>query len=149
MTARETKMKNADRSNVSLPSLPHTSVFAILVISALLSQRAGADEVRHTTFPSVLVGTWGPSAELCAAKDKSTIAIVADGYNTADGKCSVRWIVETAGSRGPNYAVHAACEGDAQPAKPDVVNMILRPEGSDRVSIGKSFADLKPYVRCP
>jgi hypothetical protein len=122
---------------------------AILAISALPPQPAGADEVRHITFPSVLVGRWAPSAELCAAKDKSNITIAADGYSTADGKCSVRWIVETAGSRGPNYAVHAQCESDGQAARADVVNMILRPEGSDRVSIGKSFTDLKPYLRCP
>jgi hypothetical protein len=121
---------------------------AIMAISALPSQHAGADEIRHTTFPSVLVGRWAPSAELCAAKDKSNITVAADGYSTADGKCSVRWIVETAGSLGPNYAVHAQCEGDTQPAKPDVVNMILRPEGSDKVSIGTSFTDLKPYLRC-
>jgi hypothetical protein len=123
-----------------------TAIFlAILAISA--PQRAGADEVRHMTFPSVLIGTWAPNAELCAAKDKSRIA--ADGYSTADGKCSVGWIVETAGSRGPNYAVHAQCERNGQAARADVVNMILRPEGGDRVSIGKSFTDLKPYVRCP
>jgi hypothetical protein len=122
---------------------------AILVISALLPQRAGADEVRHTAFPSVLVGRWAPSAELCAAKDKSNVTIAADGYSTANGKCSVRWIVETPGSLGPNYAVHAQCEADGQPAKADVVNMILRPEAGDRVSIGKSFTDLKPYLRCP
>jgi hypothetical protein len=126
-----------------------TIFLAILAVSALPSQRAGADEVRHTAFPSALVGRWAPSAELCAAKDKSNVTIAADGYSTADGKCSVRWIVETAGSRGPNYAVHAQCEADAQPAKPDVVNMIVRPEGGDRASIGTSFTDLKPYVRCP
>jgi hypothetical protein len=121
---------------------------AITAVSALPSRRAAADEIRHTTFPSVLVGRWAPSAELCRANDKSNIAIAVDGYNTADGKCSVRWIVETAGSLGPNYAVHAQCEGDTQPAKPDVVNMILRPEGGDKVSIGTSFTDLKPYLRC-
>ena len=122
---------------------------AILAVSVLPSQRAGADEIRHTTFPSVLVGRWAPSAELCAAKDKSNVAIATDGYSTADGKCSVRWIVETAGSRGPNYAVHAQCEADGQPARADVVNLILRPEGADQVVIGKSFTDLKPYLRCP
>jgi hypothetical protein len=126
-----------------------TSFAIFLAISALPAQRATADEIRHTTFPSVLVGRWAPSAELCAAKDKSNIAIAADGYSTADGKCSVRWIVETAGSLGPNYAVHAQCEADGQAAKADVVNMILRPEAGDRVSIGKSFTDLKPYLRCP
>jgi hypothetical protein len=122
---------------------------AIVAVSVLPPQRAGADEIRHTTFPSVLVGRWAPSAELCAAKDKSNVTIAADGYSTADGKCSVRWIVETAGSLGPNYAVHAQCEGDTQPAKPDVVNMILRPEGGGKVFIGTSFTDLKPYLRCP
>jgi hypothetical protein len=122
---------------------------AILAVSALLAQRAGADEVRHTTFPNVLVGRWAPSAELCAAKDKSNVTIAADGYSTADGKCSVRWIVETPGSLGPNYAVHAQCEGDAQNARADVVNMILRPEAGDKISIGTSFTDLKPYLRCP
>jgi hypothetical protein len=122
---------------------------AILAISALPSQRASADEIRHTTFPSVLVGRWAPSAELCAAKDKSNITIASDGYSTADGKCSVRWIVETPGSLGPNYAVHAQCEADGQPARADVINMILRPEGNDKVSIGTSFTDLKPYLRCP
>ncbi len=122
---------------------------AILAVSALSSQRAGADEVRHTTFPSVLVGRWAPSAELCAAKDKSNITVAADGYSTAKGKCSVRWIVETPGSLGPNYAVHAQCEADGQPAKADVVNMILRPEAGGKVSIGTSFTDLKPYLRCP
>jgi hypothetical protein len=128
----------------------HSAIFlAVLAISALPPQRAGADEIRHTTFPSVLLGRWAPSAELCAAKDKSNIAIAEDGYSTADGKCSVRWIVETPGSLGPNYAVHAQCEGDTQPAKPDVVNMILRPEAGDKVSIGTSFTDLKPYLRCP
>ena len=34
-------------------------------------------------------------------------------------------------------------------ARADVVNLILRPEGGDKVSIGKSFTDLKPYLRCP
>ena len=122
---------------------------AILAVSALPPQRAGADEVRHTTFPNVLVGRWAPSTELCAAKDKSNVTIAADGYSTADGKCSVRWIVETPGSLGPNYAVHAQCEGDAQNARADVVNMILRPEAGDKISIGTSFTDLKPYLRCP
>src|ERR1700675_4016103 len=132
-------MKSAHSSKVSLPSLRHTSVFAILAAAALLPQRASADDVRHLRFPSVLVGTWAPSAELCAAKDKSIVAITADGYSTAAAKCSVRWIEVTAGSLGPNYAVHAVCEGDAQPAKPDVVNLILRPEAGDRASHGHSL----------
>jgi hypothetical protein len=121
----------------------------ILAVSALLTPRADADEVRHTTFPNVLVGTWASSADLCAAKDKSNITVAADSYSTADGKCSVRWIVETPGSRGPNYAVHAQCEADGRAARADVINMILRPEGADKISIGKSFTDLKPYLRCP
>ena len=135
--------------NRGLTMMRNSSAIFLTILAVAASQRAGADEVRHTTFPGVLIGTWAPSAELCAAKDKSNITVAADGYSTADGKCSVRWVVETAGSLGPNYAVHAQCEGDAQPAKQDVVNMIVRPEAGDRLSIGTSFTDLKPYLRCP
>ena len=44
---------------------------AILAMSA--PQRAGADEVRHTTFPSVLIGAWAPSAEPYQVVDRSSI----------------------------------------------------------------------------
>jgi hypothetical protein len=122
---------------------------AISASSALLLQGANADEIRHPEFSEAVLGAWAPTGASCDAKDKAGVTIAKTGYSTADGHCTVRWIVETAGSLGPNYAVHAKCDGAAEPAKTDVANVILRPEGSDRVSIGKSFEDLKPYRRCP
>jgi hypothetical protein len=122
---------------------------AVLALTAMAFQIASADEIRHTEFLGTMLGTWAPSSDQCATNAKSKVVIEMTKYHTADGSCAVRWIVETAGSRGANYAVHAQCDGASAPARPDTVNLILRPEGNDRVSIGKSFEDLKPYLRCP
>jgi hypothetical protein len=120
-----------------------------LAISALLSRAASADEIRHTTFPAALLGTWGETAQQCTDKDKSNIAIEPAQYGDANGSCAVRWIVETAGSHGPNYAVHAQCTSASQPAKAQTVNIIIRPETSGRATMGRSFDSLKSYQRCP
>jgi hypothetical protein len=121
----------------------------IIAISAMLSQSATADEIRHMTFPNVMIGTWAQTAEQCAAKDKSNILIAASKYGDASGSCDVRWIVETAGSQGLNYAVHALCISASNPAKTQVVDIIIRPHGDGRASMGRSFEDLKTYQRCP
>ena len=121
----------------------------ISAISALLAQAANGDEMRHTRFAATLLGTWAQTAEQCAAKDKSNIVIENTQYGDANGNCAVRWIVETAGSRGTNYAVHALCTSASQPAKTQTVNIIIRPEGSGRATMGRSFEDLKSYQRCP
>ena len=121
----------------------------VVVASAFLSQAAAGDEIRHTTFPTAILGTWAQTAERCAARDKSNILIEAARYGDASGSCDVRWIVETAGSHGPNYAVHAVCTGASNPAKTQVVNIIIRPQDKDRASMGRSFEDLKTYQRCP
>jgi hypothetical protein len=122
----------------------------VIVASAFLSQAAAGDEIRHTTFPTAIIGTWALSAEQCAARDKSNILIEAAKYGDASGSCDVRWIVETAGSQGrPNYAVHAVCTNASNPAETQVVNIIIRPHDNDRASMGRSFEDLKTYQRCP
>jgi hypothetical protein len=51
--------------------------------------------------------------------------------------------------RGSNYAVHALCTSASSPAKTQIVNIIVRPQGDDRVSMGRSFKDLENYLRCP
>jgi len=119
------------------------------VTSALLTQSAGADAVRPVTFPAVLLGTWAETAQQCADKDKSNILIEPAKYGDANGSCAVRWIVETPGSHGPNYAVHAFCTSAAQPAKTQTVNIIVRPEANGRATMGRSFETLKSYQRCP
>ena len=121
-------------------------VFAIL---ALLSEVAVSDEIRHTTFPAAPVGTWAQTAEQCTEKDKSNVVVENAKYSDANGSCDVRWIAETAGSHSPNYAIHANCTSASNPAKTQIVNIIVRPQGNDRASMGRSFDDLKTYQRCP
>jgi hypothetical protein len=57
--------------------------------------------------------------------------------------------VETAGSRGINYAVHALCTSASLPEKTQIVNIVVRPLGQDRAAMGRSFDNLKNYLRCP
>ena len=121
----------------------------VIATSALLSQAAAGDEIRHTTFPSAMIGTWAQTAGQCTAKDKSNVLIEPAKYGDASGSCAVRWVVETAGSHGPNYAVHALCTSAADPNKSQVVNIIIRPLGNSRASMGRSFEDLKTYQHCP
>jgi hypothetical protein len=120
-----------------------------IVISLLLMPTAHADIVRHIMFPTVLLGTWAEKADQCATKDKSNVLIESANYGDGSGSCVVRWIVETAGSRGTNYAVHALCTSASQPEKTQVVNIIIRPQSDGRAIMGRSFDNLKTYVRCP
>lgn len=123
-------------------------ITTLTLISALILRSAIADEIRRTTFPSALLGTWAETAEQCAAKDKSNILIEPVKYGDANGSCLVRWIVVTASSRGTNYAVHSLCTSASQPAKTQIVNIVIRPQ-SDRAVMGRSFEDLKTYQHCP
>jgi hypothetical protein len=120
----------------------------ISVVSVLAADPAAADEIRHTTFPGSLVGTWAQSADNCAKSDKSNFSIAASSYDGPDGNCALDIIVETAGSKGTNYSVRGRCKATAQD-QPHVVSVIMRLDGADHASIGTSFADLKAYQRCP
>lgn len=121
----------------------------IALISALLAQDASADAIRHTSFPGALLGKWGETAEQCAEKNKSNIVIEPAKYGDAVGSCEVRWIIETPGSLGVNYAVHALCTSALDPAKTQIVDIIIRPQANGRALMGRSFNSLKTYQRCP
>jgi hypothetical protein len=43
---------------------------SLIMLSGLFVQIAHADEIRHTTFPNVMLGTWAETAEQCAASAK-------------------------------------------------------------------------------
>ena len=124
---------------------------SLIMLSGLCVQVAHADEIRHATFPNVMLGTWAETAEQCAAKDKTNIVIERAKYRDGGGDCAVRWIVETAASGGINYAVHSLCTSASLPEKTQIVNIIVivRPLGPDRAAMGRSFEDLKDYQRCP
>jgi hypothetical protein len=74
---------------------------------------------------------------------------VSDKPRDGGGDCEVRWIVETAGSGGTNYAVHSLCTSASLPEKTQTKDIIVRPLGPDRAAMGRSFEDLKNYQRCP
>lgn len=126
---------------------------AVVLVSCcfglLALQGARADEVRRTAFPATLIGTWGESADLCAAKDKSNVVIEDSRYGDGAGICTVRWIIETPGQRGTNYAVHALCTSAKDSSKTELVNIVVRPTGPDQAIMGRSFDDLHTFQRCP
>ena len=122
---------------------------SLIMLSGLFVPAAHADEIRHPTFPNVMLGTWAETTEQCTAKDKSNIVIEPAKYGDGGGSCAVRWIVETTGSRGTNYAVHAYCTSASLPEKTQTKNIIMRPLGPDRAAMGRTFEDLKNYLRCP
>jgi hypothetical protein len=125
------------------------SVLLMVLLMATAIATACADIVRHIAFPAALLGTWAEDAQQCATKDKSNVLIQSGIYGDGSGSCVVRWIVETAGSQGTNYAVHAFCTSASQPDKTQTVNIVIRPQSDGRAVMGRSFDNLKTYVRCP
>ena len=131
---------------------------SLIMLSGLFVQVAhAADETRRSTFPNVLLGTWAETAQQCAAKDKSNVVIEPAKYGDGDGSCEVRWVDQSEGSAGINYAVRALCTSASLPEKTQTVNIIVRTLGPDRAEMGRIylhssgsvFDDLKKYQRCP
>jgi hypothetical protein len=116
--------------------------------SALLSSASLADSVRHLSVPERFWGTWAPNAELCT-DDKSTFIVSAKGYVTSQSSCTVQWVTETAGGRGPIYSAHMRCSSLAAPEQITEVNRIIVPNDSGELSAGSDFNELKSYRRCP
>lgn len=140
------RIANAIVMSVALMAV---TLMAVTLMAVVLMAAAHADIVRHITFPTALLGTWAENPEQCATKDKSNVVIESANYGDGSGSCAVRWIVETAGSRGANYAVHALCTSASQPDKTQTVNIIIRPQSDGRAVMGRSFDQLKTYMRCP
>jgi hypothetical protein len=123
-------------------------IVPVLGISALMVQVAASDEIRKTKFAGALLGTWAPSQELCERKDKSSVTILETQFTSSDRNCEVQWIIERAASLGAPYGIHARCFDRSDPEKVSAINLIVWPQGSDQISIGKTFDDLKVYQRC-
>jgi hypothetical protein len=119
----------------------------IVVLAALSSPAALADIKRHASIPEALQGTWGAGADGCKPDDKSAIVLAAKTYTGADAKCSIDWVSETAGAKGPFYSAHMRCS--APPAQnASVSNLIIRPDAADQISVGADFKHLTAYQRC-
>jgi hypothetical protein len=119
-----------------------------LAIFALVSRTAAGDEIRRAALPAALLGTWGESSENCTTKDKSNVVMESAKYGDASRSCAVRWVVETPSPQGTNYAVRALCTSASDQTKTQIVNIIIRPQGNDSASMGRSFRDLKIYHHC-
>jgi hypothetical protein len=124
-------------------------IFLALAGIAVASCAATADEIRRANLPAALIGTWAEKSEQCASKDKSNVVIEPVKYGDSSGSCAVRWVVQTPSAQGTNFAVHALCTSAADQTKTQIVDIIIRPQGSDRAVMGRSFKDLKTYQRCP
>jgi hypothetical protein len=114
--------------------------------AALASGTAAADTVRHRAIPAPLLGRWAPSTDECK-DDKSVVILTANRYAGPEGDCTVDWVVETAGTRGPAYSAHLVC--DRGSGEKTIMNRILLPKGTDEVLVGTGFDSLKSYRRCP
>ena len=115
----------------------------------LMLQVANSDEIRRAAFADGLLGKWVPATEQCEAQNKSALIVSGSKYEHGGESCSVRWIVETAGAEGANYSVHASCVDRSEPPKATITDLIIRLQNSDRISVGRSFTELKTFNRCP
>jgi hypothetical protein len=117
-------------------------------VTTFLSHTAVADVVRHKTIPESFWGRWVPSAELCNNSEKSVIALTATTYVSSEANCTVAWVSETAGTRGPIYSAHVQCSKPEEKARKTQSNIILSAKDINQISVGSSFSNLKDYQRC-
>ena len=120
------------------------------LLTVLLPQAAGADVVRHSAIPDAYLGTWAADAGKCGESDKAAVVLAAKAYTSSAANCTVDFVSETAGVRGSIYSARLQCSNPAAKGKTkSVSNLIIRPDNTDRISIGPSFDRLTIYQRCP
>jgi hypothetical protein len=104
--------------------------------------------VRHTTIPESFWGSWAPGTDVCKNADKSVIVLSATTYVTPEANCTVDWVAETAGARGPVYSAHIQCSKRAGKAQRTISDLIILPRNANQISLGSEFGTLKTYQRC-
>jgi hypothetical protein len=122
---------------------------ALLVfIAAFAPQVASAHVVRHNSIPETYQGTWASDPAACK-DEKAIIVLSAKAYAGPAGSCIIDYVSETAEPRGSTFSARMQCsnpQGQAQ--KKTIVNLIIRPDGAERISLGPGFDSLKAYQRC-
>jgi len=121
-------------------------IAAVVIVAATLASPAARADVRHPTVPASLWGSWSASAESCGAGGKSVIVLAEKSYDSAEGKCAVDWVNETAGARGSIFSARVRCAGQSPQ---QAVNVIIRPDSAQQISVGLNFSSLKTYQKCP
>ena len=121
-------------------------LFAAAIL--LVPQFAAAHVVRHSSIPQPFWGTWGTDATQCAGA-KETIVLSGKTYMKGAAQCTVENVSETPGPKGSIYSARLQCsDNSATPAKNSSANLIFRPTGDDRISLGADFRSLVDYRRC-
>jgi hypothetical protein len=92
-----------------------------------------------------LHGTWASNAQSCSKTDE-TIVLAKNSYAGPKGRCSVPWVIESAGAHGTIYSAHLRCPS-ADGAERGAT-LILMPRGEHQLSIGDEFDGMKPYELC-
>jgi hypothetical protein len=117
----------------------------VALIGMILTDIAVADIVRHSSIPRAYSGSWAPTAASCEPRSEGLVVLSAKRYVGAETKCAVRAVYETAGPRGPIYSARMQCSGAGRKS---LRNLIIVPAGTDQLSLGSDFDNLKLYQRC-
>lgn len=127
-----------------------TYFIAAVVLPAavsMMSEPAMAYVKRIASLPQSLWGVWAPNADACNDAERQAVALSARSYKSAQLSCDFIHVSTTPGPNGPIYSARARC---TQPGQTNAAqsNLIVRPEGSDRISIGPDFKTLKINQKC-
>jgi hypothetical protein len=118
-----------------------------IILAMAVTKLASAHVVRHRDVPQLFQGTWSTVEGKCDLSDKSTIKISAEVCSSSDLACTVEAVSETPGRGGTIYSARLACSDPNGPRK-SVMNIIMKQDRTDQISIGSDFKTLKPYRRC-
>jgi hypothetical protein len=115
------------------------------ILLSLFFPSAGLADVRHNVIPVSLHGTWASDTHNCSKADQTTV-LAKNSYSGPKGRCSVPWVIESAGAHGTIYSAHLRCptaEGAERGS-----TLILMPRGENQLSIGDEFDAMEPFERC-
>src|SRR5262249_11647216 len=114
---------------------------------SIMSEPAIAYVKRIGSLPQSLWGVWAPNADACNDSDKLAVVLSAKSYKSSQVSCDFIDVSKTPGPNGPIYSARARCiqPGQTNPAQS---NLIFRPEGSNRISIGPDFKTLEINQKC-
>ena len=122
---------------------------AVVLMILLAPCAARADIKRHSGIPDAYLGTWTAADAACENPAKAAVVLSAKSYVSSSANCTVDFVSETASPRGAVYSVRLHCSDPAGKAKAKSTrNVIIRPDGADRISMGTSFDGLTSYQRC-
>lgn len=123
------------------------TVALLAVLALVASDVATADVVRHGSIPEAYRGTWMAGAG--TEPEKSVIVLSAKTYVSREASCRVDSVSQTAGARGSIYSAHSQCLDPADGVgKKTASNLIIWPDGINRIAAGPDFTKLTIFHRC-